>query len=65
MKKYKKKYPRKMTKSEMLKFENERLKWELEKTNEDGQNLVKAILFAALLLLLSYCYFDSGPAWKL
>ena len=65
MKKYKKRYPRKMTKLEMLKFENKRLKWELNKTNEDGKNLVKAILFGALLLLLSYCFDYSGPAWKL
>ncbi|MDC3004241.1 hypothetical protein OAY15_01865 [Candidatus Pelagibacter sp.] len=67
MKKYKKrkKYPGKMTKSEMLKFENERLKWEVDKNKEESNDFVKAILFIAFLMLLSYFFGSSGPAWKL
>ncbi len=65
MKKYKKRYPRKMTKSEMLKFENKRLKWELDKNKEESNDFFKAILFIAILMLLSYFFGSSGPAWKL
>ena len=71
MKKYKKrkKYPGKMTKLEKLQFENEGLKWELEKTKNESSNLVKAILFAVGVMLLSYLLGfwgpESGPAWKL
>ena len=67
MKKYKKrkKYPGKMTKLKMLKFENRRLKWELDKNKEENNDFVKAIIFIAILMLLSYFFGSSGPAWRL
>ena len=44
--KKRKKYPGKMTKLERLKSENERLKWDLNKSKEENSNWIKAILFA-------------------
>ena len=67
--KKRKKYPGKMTKLEKLKSENERLKWNLNKSKEENSNWIKAILFAVGLMLLSYLFGfqgpNSGPAWPL
>ena len=49
-----------MTKIEMLKFENNRLKWELEKKRQNGKDFVKAILFVAFLMLLNYLLDPPG-----
>ena len=71
MKKYKKrkKYPGKMTKLEMLKFEKERLKWELDKSKRESDDFFKMIIFVVGFFLLSYLLGfwgpESGPAWKL
>ena len=61
----KKKYPGKMTKSEMLNSENKRLKWELKKTKNENSDFIKAILFVILLMILSYFFKSDGPAWRL
>jgi len=58
--KNKKKNTGKMTKIEMLKFENNRLKWELEKKRQNGKDFVKAILFVAFLMLLNYLLDPPG-----
>jgi hypothetical protein len=63
--KKRKKYPGKMTKLERLKSENERLKWDLNKSKEENSNWIKAILFAVGLLLLNYFLDPPGPAWPL
>ena len=71
MKKYKKrkKNPGKMTKLEMLKFEKERLKWELDKSKKESDDFFKMIIFVVGIMLLSYLLGfwgpESGPAWKL
>ena len=65
MKKYKKKNPGKMTKFEMLQSENERLKWDLNKSKEESSDFFKAILFIVGMFLLSYFFSSSGPAWPL
>ena len=44
----------------MLKFENNRLKWELEKKGQNGKDFVKAILFVAFLMLLNYLLDPPG-----
>ena len=43
MKKYKKrkKYPGKMTELEMLKFEKESLKWELDKSKKESDDFLR------------------------
>ncbi len=68
-KKKRKKYPGRMTKLEMLKFEKERLKWELDKTKKESDDFFKMIIFVIGLFLLSYLLgfwgTESGPAWKL
>ena len=63
--KKRKKYPAKMTKLEMLKYENERLKWELKKTKNESSDFVKAILIVILLMILAYFFGSDGPAWRL
>ena len=67
--KKRKKYPGKMTKLEMLQSENERLKWDLNKSKEKNNNWIKLILFVVGIMLLSYLlgFWDpeSSPAWKL
>ena len=63
--KKRKKYPGKMTKLERLKSENERLKWDLNKSKEENSNWIKAILFGVGLLLLNYFLDPPGPAWPL
>ena len=71
MKKYKKrkKYPVKMTKLKMLKFEKERLKWELDKSKRESDDFFKMIIFVVGFFLLSYLLGfwgpESGPAWRL
>ena len=71
MKKYKKrkKYPGKTTELEMLKFEKESLKWELDKSKKESDDFFKMIIFVIGLFLLSYLFGfwgpESGPAWKL
>ena len=68
-KKKRKKYPGKMTKLEMLKFEKERLKWELDKSKKKSDDFFKMIIFVVGIMLLSYLLGfwgpESGPAWKL
>jgi len=49
-----------MPKIEMLQFENNRLKWELEKKSQNGKDFVKAILFVAFLMLLNYLLDPPG-----
>ena len=58
--KNKKKNTGKMTKIEMLKFENNRRKRELEKKRQNGKDFVKAILFVAFLMLLNYLLDPPG-----
>tara|TARA_Y100001958_G_C20728420_1_gene222459 strand:+ start:220 stop:384 length:165 start_codon:yes stop_codon:yes gene_type:complete len=54
-----------MTKFEMLQSENERLKWDLNKSKEESSDFFKAILFIVGMFLLSYFFSSSGPAWPL
>ena len=58
-----------MTKLEMLKFEKQRLKWELDKSKRESDDFFKMIIFVVGFFLLSYLLGfrgpESGPAWRL
>ena len=59
MKKYKKrkKYPGKMTKLEMLKFENERLKWDIDKIKNESDNWQKLTILFIFIWLVTVIFY--------